>query len=487
MPIKLNSKGVSHARSLISQGKVDKSSAWSMSADDENKLLGESKDDWDNYGRWHLGHEPSGDSKTKAYWKYPFGKNGKVFRSALTAIRQRAGQQGANEIFEAAGRLLESIDKKEAKELVRVAIELSDSPVIPTEIHILPFGRIHHDMGDFEVTKEMVDEIIANKYEDDIVIDYEHQTTKGTEAPAAGWIYELVKKATGLWAKIKEWTPRAAEYIRNKEYRYISAVIDPLHEDHRTGEQKGWYLHSVGLTNVPWVKGMVPITMKHGLNNLSKSEEQLMFEKLKKLLKLKDDATEDEVIKAIGKIIEAKDEPKPIASKEVLEVLGLKDDATLDNVKEKVKALKDESKQDPDPEKYVLKSEFDKTAKALKDVTDKLAMKDRDARVSKALTSGKITPAQKEWAEAYALKDPEGFDAFVEKAAQVVPLDEIVDESGNPPSGTAEEQLRQLTDRKMLELKDKTWKECFLIVQKENPALTNQYVNEMGMSEKALV
>ena len=33
-----------------------------------------------------------------------------------------------------------------------------------------------------------------------------------------------------------------------------------------------------------------------------------------------------------------------------------------------------------------------------------------------------ITPAQKDWARSYALADPKGFGAFVEKAPQVVPI-----------------------------------------------------------------
>jgi len=42
-----------------------------------------------------------------------------------------------------------------------------------------------------------------------------------------------------------------------------------------------------------------------------------------------------------------------------------------------------------------------------------------------ALSTGKITPAQKDWAKQYALKDPSGFKNFVDKAPQVVPLEEL--------------------------------------------------------------
>jgi len=115
MPVELNSTGSSHARSLINAGKVDRNSSWSISADDENALLGAGGDDWSNYASWHLGVDRSAAEKTKARYKYPFGKSGKVYRSALTAIRQRAAQQGATSIFNAAGSLLSLVDGGKGK------------------------------------------------------------------------------------------------------------------------------------------------------------------------------------------------------------------------------------------------------------------------------------------------------------------------------------------------------------------------------------
>jgi HK97 family phage prohead protease len=65
-----------------------------------------------------LGYDSEIDNdETKAKWKYPFTSDFKnVDRRGLIAIRQRAGQQGDNDIFEAAGKLVEMIDKKEGKE-----------------------------------------------------------------------------------------------------------------------------------------------------------------------------------------------------------------------------------------------------------------------------------------------------------------------------------------------------------------------------------
>jgi len=107
----LNSKGKTHASSLIDQGKVDKSTAWTFNGADGNAILGDPPD-WAEYSKWFLGHATEGNSETKGYWKYPHGKNGKVYRSALIAARQRSGQQKDTEIFNAAGALLTKIDGK---------------------------------------------------------------------------------------------------------------------------------------------------------------------------------------------------------------------------------------------------------------------------------------------------------------------------------------------------------------------------------------
>ena len=110
---KLNQKGYDKAKSLIEAGNVDISGEWSFSSEDGNKLLGEDGDDWENYAKWFLLINEDASEETKDRYKFPFGKNDKVYRKGLTAIRQRAGQFGYTDVFEAAGKLIEMIDKKD--------------------------------------------------------------------------------------------------------------------------------------------------------------------------------------------------------------------------------------------------------------------------------------------------------------------------------------------------------------------------------------
>lgn len=128
-------------------------------------------------------------------------------------------------------------------------VELSG---VPTEIKILPLGRVHSQKGDFNVDDESF-ELIRKQFKDrklDLVIDYEHQTLSDVQAPAGGWIKDLYKGEDAIIAKV-EWTPKAAEYLKNKEYRYLSPVVLV-----RKRDQKATAIHSVALTNTPAIDGM---------------------------------------------------------------------------------------------------------------------------------------------------------------------------------------------------------------------------------------
>jgi len=69
MAVKLNQTGVSHAKSLIKAGKVDKDSSWSFSTEDENKILGD--DNWSEYKKWFLAVDDEENEDTKAHYRFP--------------------------------------------------------------------------------------------------------------------------------------------------------------------------------------------------------------------------------------------------------------------------------------------------------------------------------------------------------------------------------------------------------------------------------
>ena len=270
-------------------------------------------------------------------------------------------------------------------------VELSG---VPTEIKILPLGRVHSQKGDFNVDDESF-ELIRKQFKDrklDLVIDYEHQTLSDVQAPAGGWIKDLYKGEDAIIAKV-EWTPKAAEYLKNKEYRYLSPVVLV-----RKRDQKATAIHSVALTNTPAIDGMFALVNSLDIEDISEGGNIMDLKELAKALGLPETATEEEIKKAVEDAVKAAEKLK--------EMLGLKADAKTEDVAASIMALKAGA---PDTQAELL---------ALK---QRMAERDADEEVQKALKAGKITAAQSEWAKSYALKDMEGFKGFVDKAPVVVP------------------------------------------------------------------
>ena len=108
----INNKAAANAKTLINNGKVDLDTPWSFTAEDGDALLGDPPD-WVEYGKWFLATDDTQTKETKAYYKYPFGKDGKVYYKALTAIRQRSAAQAATDVYDKAGTLIDLIDSKQ--------------------------------------------------------------------------------------------------------------------------------------------------------------------------------------------------------------------------------------------------------------------------------------------------------------------------------------------------------------------------------------
>lgn len=142
-------------------------------------------------------------------------------------------------------------------------------PEPPEWLRLLPLGEVK--LGDgrepFRVTPASLAGIMEawRRRGNEMVIDYEHQTVSGREAPAAGWVKEMAIKPDGLWVRV-EWTPRAKEYLARKEYRYFSPVVEL--DDNREVRD---LLH-VALTNVPAIANLPPLVLKADEGNQDQAE-----------------------------------------------------------------------------------------------------------------------------------------------------------------------------------------------------------------------
>jgi phage I-like protein len=302
------------------------------------------------------------------------------------------------------------------KDIIQVACRELEG--VPSEIQVIPSGEHHTDKGPFLLDGEAAAEVMreAASVANDFVIDYEHQSLGDVEAPAAGWIKKLVNRGSdGIWAVV-EWTPRAALYLKNREYRYLSPVFLRRLDDNRVVR----FLHAA-LTNTPAIDGMIPIVNKAqqrssaaAQHNDCATERQFKkkeanMERLFDLLGLKAGATEEQAVAALRALTEG----GPSLPAEVLDLLDLGEGASLSEVTGTIQAMKQGSGRAED------------LARRVKELEEKSRTEGVDRLVTRAMKDGKVTPAQADWAREYAERDPEGFGTFVARAPRVVDTGEI--------------------------------------------------------------
>jgi phage I-like protein len=239
-----------------------------------------------------------------------------------------------------------------------------------------------------------------------MVIDYEHQTMMGIEAPAAGWIRELDTREDGLWARV-DWTANAYDRITNREYRYISPVVELDEDRNLTG------LLNVALTNYPAINNLDPLTLK---NRETTKEIDRMKGKLIEILGLSPEA---EALEIMDRITQGR-----------LAVEFLEDLSELLSVKSNASEIKGAV--------LALKASPDVIARLQGEVDQLKAERASEAAEKQfelALRAGKITPAMREWALNYAKNDPQGFEAYVANAPKIVPIGEELDHQSKEGAG----------------------------------------------------
>ena len=150
---------------------------------------------------------------------------------------------------------------------------LSLNPEIPADVPewvmVARTGSwLGHPKGPEVVTKEHLKSALAafeRNYASngtDLAIDYHHSSVfaaqgQVSKAPAAGWIrqMELRNDGTELWAHVL-WTAEARSDIADRRYRYLSPVLRWNEPDPVTGERVPLQIHSVALTNTPFMTSL---------------------------------------------------------------------------------------------------------------------------------------------------------------------------------------------------------------------------------------
>ncbi len=296
---------------------------------------------------------------------------------------------------------------------------------------VAPKGRFPHRLGMQVVDDAALERILTDlrSREQDVVVDYDHGSmdhtaTSSGSARAAGWIKPSTARVTpkGITAVIR-WTGKAERLIGSGEYRYLSPVFEFDPEKSAEGELSIKRLVNAGLTNNPNIGDMKP------LNDSQEEKRMDLLEKIVALLKLDSAATEEDVFKAISGLLEKRSETD-------LSMNGLFSQLAVNNLTEATRKITELSKPP-----LASEGEIVLLREKLKDYENRETVE----LVNNALSEGKISPYQKQWAIDYAASDKTGFSNYLQNAL-AVPISVSVTEKHRNGSGSISEAEKEILD-----------------------------------------
>jgi len=292
-----------------------------------------------------------------------------------------------------------------------VAVGLGELPAgVPTRVVIAPWGQVESVNGSFIVDAESARAAVEafEAQGNDLPIDYEHQTLGGRyaspsgQAPAAGWVKRLeAVEGEGLVATV-EWTRPALAQLAARQYRYLSPVVVVRKEDRRLVA-----LHSAALTNKPAIARTRPIVNSGGREFTTKAQ---------RARGMTDEHTDR---KENGR---TEEHPMQSGWDDLRCRLGL--DGSAD-------------------EATVLMA----ASQRIEDLQGQLARRAAEETAAEAMKAGKLTTAQREWAVALILRDPELFASWLAGAPVVVPHGQVAPPEGAGGHGGARATVEEAARR----------------------------------------
>lgn len=330
------------------------------------------------------------------------------------------------------------------------------SPVSDPQI-IIAFGKwATAKYGELEFSPEYCQKIV----------DHFHAGVMGNRVPfvdvdhdrgeAQGWIKELSVGVDGLYASI-EWTEPGVKKVAEKRYRYFSADIGPVKEI-RTGEVFDPVLIALSLTNTPVLNilpdvklsdgltagdkghkiGLSSVDSGHGHGTAGKPNEVDTMPKFEEILKFLQEniaSLTPEQISAIAELVK----PKADEALETPEVeMGKKDPAPVAMAEGQVQKLLAENSAKSDAIKQL-------SERLIALETEGKAQR-REAVIGKALSEGKIKPADRKVWESRFDQTPE-IIAGILADLPANPGFKMSGSSVNPEAREISEELFQLGEK----------------------------------------
>ncbi|MGC4409198.1 hypothetical protein D4A92_00265 [Rhizobium rosettiformans] len=222
--------------------------------------------------------------------------------------------------------------------------------------------------------KAVISRSFQNISTDKLPIDYEHAIDKlapqGLPAPAAGWISQMEARADGIWGLV-EWTPKAAQQVKDKEFRFLSPVLFHTKDFHVLS------IARASLTNNP------NLTLK----SLNAAEKGLSMDYEKFMSDLRT-------------------------------ALGLPATADADTILQTVKTSK--SMNSADPAQFVPIDMFQQTVAELHKLRSGISLQAAEVEVDAHIKGGKLLPFMRDWAVSLCQVNKAAFDDFLGGAGKPV-------------------------------------------------------------------
>lgn len=214
-----------------------------------------------------------------------FGEQAK--KAPKRSMRFRGAQHGFRfSVDHPTGGRIEYRHMKDAEPVrcptVDVALLSDAAPEQPVWNQLGTPGRFFKDGSWFTLDAKVFADIIRNfntSQNRQAPVDFEHATelpgSAGSipmlGAPAQGWIRALEMRGQDLYGLI-EWNDLGRQYIRAKQYKFLSPAIRFGCTDHKTGANIGARLTSAALTNVPYLDGMQQVAAKDAAMQTTEQE-----------------------------------------------------------------------------------------------------------------------------------------------------------------------------------------------------------------------
>lgn len=315
-------------------------------------------------------------------------------------------------------------------------------------VHLVPAGTTtgRDGRGPYQLDAQAVTAAFA-QHGADLPVDYEHQSlgavAKSGPVPAAGWITAVEPRADGLWGRVA-WTAQAAQLLRDRAYRYLSAVFDHLPDGRVIKLRGAGLVHSPNLpiqaaasqvvagagASIPStpIPTIAATTAAQGQKTMTMTIDE-MLERLRYMLNLPTLTDAAGVLAELDKLKTALGSASSTVAAQSEQIAQLQAAATAAQAAQTAA----QASTTPNPAQWVPMGQYQAVTAQLASLQNNQATSAVQAAVTAAMSAGKVAPAQKDWATAYAAQDIKGFEAFVAASPVIV----SAQAQAVPPQGAA--------------------------------------------------